>query len=146
MPLTLRTPLTERLGTRIWEQIPGDRSIHLVVVATGGVGMGIAAVAMAPASRLRSVTVVKRAFDFDSPELTPDPEDAVVVLDNSVHSGRSLAKVIGHLKTRGIAVDCVITIFEGAHECEQLARKRLETIMGLPVRSCARWRDRHDWA
>jgi len=146
MPLTLSTTLIERMGTRIWEQIPGDRPAHLVVVAAGGVGLGIAGAAMAPALRLRSVTVVKRAFDFDSPELAPDPGDAVVVLDNTLHSGRSLATVIRQLRARDIAADCVITLFDAAHDCEWQARKRLQTITGLPVRSCARWIDRHEWA
>jgi orotate phosphoribosyltransferase len=146
MPLTLSAAMTRRLGTSIWAQLPARRPAHLVVVATGGVGMGIAGAATAPPGRLKSVTVVKRAYDFDSPELTAGPGDAVAVLDNSIHSGRSLERVIWHLRARDIAADCVITIFDAAHGCEQQARQRLEAVTGLPVRSCARWSDRHQWA
>jgi orotate phosphoribosyltransferase len=145
MPLTLGAAFIDRLGTGIWAQIPEDRPTHLVAVASGGVGMGIAAAATVPDGRLRSVTVVKRAFDFDSPELDPAPEDAVVILDNSLHTGRSMAKVIDQLHARTIKADCVITIFDGAHDCERAARARLEQATGVPVRSCARWADRHDW-
>ncbi|MFE2970153.1 hypothetical protein ACFXKC_42160 [Streptomyces sp. NPDC059340] len=146
MPLTLEAAHVERLGRGIWEQIPAHRPVHLVVVATGGVGMGIAAAATAPESRLRSVTVVKRAFDFDSPELRAVPGEAVVVLDNSMHSGASVATVIKHLRSRDIEAECVITIFDGANGCEDQARKRLEDHTGVPVRSCASWADRREWA
>lgn len=146
MPLTLGTPMIDRLGRAIWRLLPADRPVHLVVVATGGVSMGIAAAAAAPVGLLRSVTVVKRAFDFDSPQLRPDPDEPVVLLDNSMHSGRSVATVIGHLQTRNIAVECVITIFDGANDCETQARKRLADTTGVPVLACASWADRHSWA
>lgn len=145
MPLTLDTSIIKRLGQGIWAQIPPERPAHLVVVATGGVGMGIAAASTASDSRLRSVTVVKRAFDFDSPALTAAPGEAVVVLDNSMHSGRSVATVIKHLQARDIAVESVITIFDGANDCERQARKRLEDNTGVPVLACAPWDDRHTW-
>ncbi len=107
--------------------------------------MGIAAAATAPGSRLRSVTVVKRAFDFDSPDLRTAPGESVVVLDNSLHSGRSAAAVIRQLHARDIAVETVITIFDGANDCESQARKRLEDSTGVPVQACASWSDRHNW-
>lgn len=146
MPLTLDTSVIDRLGQAMWARIPADRPVHLVVVATGGVGMGISAAATAPAGRLRSVTVVKRAFDFDSPELQAGPGESVVVVDNSMHSGRSVATVIKHLQARDVAVESVITIFDGANDCESQARKRLEDTTGVPVLACANWADRHSWA
>jgi orotate phosphoribosyltransferase len=145
MPLTLGAEFVDRLGHGIWAQIPEDRPAHLLALASGGVGMGIAGAATAPERRLRSVTVVKRAFDFDSPELRPAREDVVVILDNSLHTGRSVARAIEQLRTRGVEAGCVITIFDGAHDCERAARRRLEQTTGVPVRSCARWADRHDW-
>ena len=117
MPLTLDAALVERMGRGLWGQIPTGQPVHLVVVATGGVTMGIAAAATAPAGVLRSVTVVKRAFDFDSPQLQAGPDEAVVVLDNSMHSGRSVGTVIRHLQTRQVSVESVITIFDGANDC-----------------------------
>jgi orotate phosphoribosyltransferase len=145
MPLTFSAEFVHRLGNGIWAQIPDERPAHLVVVASGGVGMGVAGAATASAGRLRSVTVVKRAFDFDSPQLDPAPEDVVVILDNSLHTGRSVAKVIDQLNARNIKADCVITIFDGAHDCETEARQRLEQTTGVAVRSCASWADRHNW-
>jgi orotate phosphoribosyltransferase len=146
MPLTLDASMVERMGRGVWGQIPAGRPVHLVVVATGGVSMGLAAAAVAPAGLLRSVTVVKRAFDFDSPQLRVGPGESVIVLDNSMHSGRSVATVIGHLQARQVPVESVITIFDGANDCESQARKRIEDTTGVPVLACAGWSERHSWA
>jgi orotate phosphoribosyltransferase len=145
MPLTFGTAFLERIGSLIWEQIPIGRPVHLVALASGGISMAIAAAVTDPGMRLRSVTIVKRAFDFDSPQLCPDVEDAVAILDNTLHSGRSVTMSIRQLTKRGITPECVITLFDAANDCEREARSRIEKSAGVPLRSCAAWADRHEW-
>lgn len=145
MPLTLSSELMRRIGEAVWRQLPGDVGVHLVVVANAGFGVGVGAVMAAPVSRLRSVTVVKPMYDFDLPDLVSGADEAVVILDNSLHTGRSVARVVEHLCKRGIPVAAIVTVFDGANACESQARCKLTTRTGVPVLACARWADRQNW-
>ncbi|MEV7404918.1 hypothetical protein AB0N93_31595 [Streptomyces sp. NPDC091267] len=145
MPLTFAPAFLTRLGGRLWECVPAGAPAHLVVLATGGVGMGVAAALTAPDGRLGSVSVVKRAFDFDSPQLAPAPGEPVVVLDNSLHSGRSVEAAVKHMTARGVTPSIVLTVFDAAHDCERRARERVARDTGVPVSSLAPWADRHAW-
>jgi hypothetical protein len=146
MPVTLPAELMGRIGAAVWQRLPSDVGVHFVVIASGGFGVGVAAAIAAPPSRLRSVTVVKPMYDFVSPALAPEPGEVAVVLDNSIHTGRSASRTLEHLRARSVPVAAVVTVFDAAHACEAEARRSLEAETGIPVLACAPWQERHDWA
>jgi orotate phosphoribosyltransferase len=145
MPLTLTEPVLAKIGAALWTLMPPARRVHAIALASGGIGLGIALTHEAPPGLLRSVTVAKRSFGFDCPELSLDNNEHVVVLDNSLHSGRSAMEALTHVRTHNPFSCDVITLFSAANQCEQLARDRLTDLSGIRVLACAPWSERHDW-
>jgi orotate phosphoribosyltransferase len=118
---------------------------HVIVVATSGVGMGLAALRAAERGLIASVTIVKRDFGFDAPDLNVAPHERVVVLDNSMHTGETAMLVLDALRKQGISVESIITLIGSKNACEERIRDQVRSATGVAVLACAEWADRHRW-
>lgn len=144
MPLTLDVAQLEDLGDALWEQLPTTRPVHAVALATGGVGLAVALAQRAGGRPLASVSLAKRAFGFDTPSLRVQEGDHVVVLDNTLHTGRSALMALEELDAPG-ATRSVLTVVGAANPCEAQMRARITDLTGVPVTECTPWSGRDRW-
>lgn len=125
------------IGDRIWREIPARDQVHLVVILGSGASLAFAAFASSMSSRIAAVTVVKREYGFDLPDIDASQLALpAVIVDLRIRTGATAFRVISVLKSQGVSDITFVRLFSsGGPVDEQRIGDRLASA-GVRLVTC----------
>lgn len=135
LPGTVNWETLDELGSRLCATLEQGPPTHLVAISASGILLATCALATCP--QVVSFTVVKAAYQYDLKYLVTKPGDSVVLIDNSVHTGRTVMAAIASLQ-QDHWVSAVVKLIDYEDDLEERVNRSILEKTGVVVRSLYR--------